>query len=149
MGFIKRLQLNYSYDQMMDGLSYLGSNYEKFVEIFTANTSKEYKIDTSKTYFDCTNFYFEIDREDMFRRKGPSKENKRCPIVGLGLLLDNNQIPIGMKLFPGNASEKPILPSIINSLKNKNNIKGRTIHVADKGLNCAQNIAYSNQPHLM
>ena len=58
----------------------------------------------SQTYFDCTNFYFEIDREDDFRRKGPSKENRRDPIVGLGLLLDANQIPIGMKMYPGKMS---------------------------------------------
>lgn len=134
---------DFSYDQLMDGVSFFGENYKKFVEIFTAMTSQKYKIDTDKTYFDCTNFYFEIDREDSFRKKGPSKEKRSDPIMGLGLLLDSNQIPIGMKMFPGNESEKPVLRDIINSLKTKNNIKGRTIHVADKGLNCAQNIAFA------
>ena len=134
---------DFSYDQLMDGVSFFGENYKKFVEIFTAMTSQKYKIDTDKTYFDCTNFYFEIDREDSFRKKGPSKEKRSDPIIGLGLLLDSNQIPIGMKMFPGNESEKPVLRDVINSLKTKNNIKGRTIHVADKGLNCAQNIAFA------
>jgi hypothetical protein len=132
---------DYSYDQLLDGLSFLGTNYMKFVEIFTTATSAVYGLDTSKTYFDCTNFYFEIDREDDFRRKGPSKENRKDPIVGLGLLIDNNQIPIGMEMFPGNESEKPIIRDVIGSLKKRNNIAGRTIHVADKGLNCAENIA--------
>lgn len=91
-----------SYDQLLDGLSFIGSNYEKFIEIFTTQVSSSYGVDTTKTYFDCTNFYFEIDREDDFRKKGPSKENKKEPIVGLGLLLDSNQIPIGMKMYPGN-----------------------------------------------
>ena len=136
---------NYSYDQMLNGLSFIGTNYKKFIEIFTANTDKAYGLDTSKTYFDCTNFYFEIDREDDFRRKGPSKENRKDPIVGLGLLLDNNQIPIGMEMFPGNESEKPVLREIIDGLKKRNNITGRTIHVADKGLNCAENIAFSKK----
>ena len=130
-----------SYDQLLDGLDFMGTNYRKFVEIFTAATANTYGLDTSKTYFDCTNFYFEIDREDDFRRKGPSKENRKDPIVGLGLLLDNNQIPICMEMFPGNESEKPVIRDVINSLKKRNNISGRTIHVADKGLNCAQNIA--------
>lgn len=134
---------SFSYDQLLDGLSFLGSNYEKFIEIFTVQTRAAYGINTSKTYFDCTNFYFEIDREDDFRRKGPSKENSKSPIVGLGLLLDSNQIPIGMKMYPGNESEKPVLREVIDNLKKQNNIKGRTIHVADKGLNCAQNIAFS------
>lgn len=134
---------NYSYDQLLDGLSFLGSNYEKFIEIFTVQVGGIYGIDTTNTYFDCTNFYFEIDREDDFRRKGPSKENSMNPIVGLGLLLDSHQIPIGMKMYPGNDSEKPILRDVIDNLKKQNNIKGKTIHVADKGLNCASNIAFS------
>ena len=137
--------VHYSYDQLLDGLAFLGTNYEKFIEIFTVQTSAIYGLDTSKSYFDCTNFYFEIDREDDFRKKGPSKENKKEPIVGLGLLLDKNQIPIGMKMYPGNESEKPVLRDIIDDLKIKNNIVGKTIHVADKGLNCTQNIAFSKQ----
>jgi len=136
---------DYSYDQLLDGLAFLGSNYEKFIELFTAQVGNTYGIDTTKTYFDCTNFYFEIDREDDFRKKGPSKENKKDPIVGLGLLLDSHQIPIGMKMYPGNESEKPILRDVIDHLKRQNNITGKTIHVADKGLNCAQNIAFSKK----
>ena len=137
--------VNYSYDQLMDGLSFIGNDYEKFIEIFTVQTNKVYGLDVSKSYFDCTNFYFEIDREDDFRRKGPSKENKKAPIVGLGLLLDRNQIPVGMKMYPGNQSEKPVLRDVITRLKKQNNITGRTIHVADKGLNCAENIAFSKK----
>ena len=136
---------HYSYDQLLNALAFLGNNYEKFVEIFTAQTNQFFGLDSSKTYFDCTNFYFEIDREDDFRRKGPSKENRKDPIVGLGLLLDSNQIPIGMKMYPGNESEKPILRDVINQLKTHNNVTGKTIHVADKGLNCAKNIAFSKK----
>jgi transposase len=117
----------------------------KFIEIFTANVKSIYDLDTSKTYFDCTNFYFEIDREDDFRRKGPSKENRKDPIVGLGLLLDANQIPIGMEMYPGNESEKPVIRDVIDNLKKRNNIVGKTIHVADKGLNCAQNISFAKK----
>ena len=133
----------YPYDQLLDGLSFIGNEYENFVEAFTVQLKSIYGTDTSKTYFDCTNFYFEIDREDDFRRKGPSKEFRKDPIVGLGLLLDSNQIPIGMKMYPGNESEKPVMRDVISNLKKQNNITGRTIHVADKGLNCAQNIAFS------
>ncbi len=136
---------DYSYDQLLDGLGFLGNDYEKFIEIFTTQVKNTYKYDTSKTYFDSTNFYFEIDREDDFRKKGPSKENKKEPIVGLGLLLDSNQIPIGMKMYPGNESEKPVLRNVIDNLKRQNNITGKTIHVADKGINCAKNIFFSKK----
>lgn len=129
-----------SYDQILSCCEFIGSNYEKIIEIFTAMVQKKHGIETSHTYFDCTNFFFEIDKEDDLRRNGPGKENRKCPIVGLGLLLDANMLPIGMKMYPGNESEKPLLRSIVGELKEKNQIEGKTIHVADKGLNCAENI---------
>lgn len=134
---------DFSLDQLYSGIRYIGSEYEKIIEIYNHQINQKYKFDTEKTYFDCTNFYFEIDREDELRRKGPSKENHKSPIVGLGLLLDSNQIPIGMKIYPGNESEKPILRSVIDDLKARNNITGRTIQVADKGLNCINNIMHA------
>lgn len=134
---------DYSLNQLYDGLEYIGCEYEKIIEIYNHQIQQMYPFNTSHTYFDCTNFYFEIDREDDFRRKGPSKENKKEPIVGMGLLLDANLIPIGMKLYPGNESEKPVLRNIIDDLKNRNSISGKTIQVADKGLNCAENIIHA------
>ena len=132
--------LKISLDQMYDGVFALGKNYQKIIDIYNENFKKIIKRDTSKTYFDCTNFYFEIDEQDDFRRKGPSKENKPNPLVGLSLLLDKNLIPLGMKIYPGNKSEKPIIREVISELKNSNSIKGKTIQVADKGLNCGENI---------
>ena len=134
---------DFSLNQLYDGLEYIGCEYEKIIEIYNHQIQQMYRFDTSHTYFDCTNFYFEIDKEDDFRKKGPSKENRREPIVGLGLLLDANQIPIGMKLFPGNQSEKPVIRNIIQDLKKRNSVSGRTIQIADKGLNCAENIFHA------
>lgn len=133
----------FSLDQLYSGLGYIGSEYEKIIEIFNHQVALKYPFDTSHSYFDCTNFYFEIDREDDFRLKGPSKENKKEPIVGMGLLLDANQIPIGMKMYPGNESEKPVIRDIIDDLKQRNRISGKTIQVADKGLNCFENILHA------
>lgn len=134
---------DFSLSQLYDGLEYIGCEYEKIIEIYNHQLQQMYKFDTSHTYFDCTNFYFEIDKEDDFRKKGPSKENKKEPIVGMGLLLDANQIPIGMKLFPGNESEKPVIRNVISELKTRNSVSGRTIQIADKGLNCAENIFHA------
>ena len=134
---------DFSLNQLYDGLEYIGCEYEKIIEIYNHQIQQMYQFDTSHTYFDCTNFYFEIDREDNFRKKGPSKENRKEPIVGLGLLLDANQIPIGMKLFPGNQSEKPVIRNIIDNLKKRNSVSGRTIQIADKGLNCTENIFHA------
>lgn len=133
----------FSLDQIYSGLEYIGSEYEKVIEIFNHQVALKYPFDTSHSYFDCTNFYFEIDKEDHFRLKGPSKENKKEPIVGMGLLLDANQIPIGMKMYPGNESEKPVIREIIDELKQRSHISGRIIQVADKGLNCFHNILHA------
>lgn len=140
-------QCSFSYDQLLEGLSYFGENYEKIVEIFSKLTNEKYDLDPSVGYFDCTNFYFEIDREDDIRKKGPSKENRKEPILSLGLLLDARQIPIGLKLFPGNESEKPQIRRVISELKKQNEINGRTVQVADKGLNCARNIYEALRHH--
>lgn len=136
-------QFDFSLSQLYSGLEYLGLEYEKIIEIYNHQVNELYPFDTSHTYFDCTNFYFEIDKEDDLRRKGPSKENRKEPIVGLGLLLDAHQIPIGMKIYPGNQSEKPVIRNIIDDLKRRNNISGKTIQVADKGLNCSENIIHA------
>lgn len=133
----------FSRDQLYSGLAYLGSEYEKILEIYNHQLSRKFPFDTAHTYFDCTNFYFEIDREDDFRRKGPSKENRKEPLVGLGLLLDARQLPIGMKLYPGNESEKPVMRNVLEDLKQRHHITGRTIRVADKGLNCLNNLLHA------
>ncbi len=53
----------FSLNQLYAGLEYLGSEYEKIIEIYNHQINRNYPFDTSHTYFDCTNFYFEIDRE--------------------------------------------------------------------------------------
>ncbi|WP_102341892.1 IS1634 family transposase [Galactobacillus timonensis] len=129
-----------SLDQLYNGVDFFGKEYQKIIEIYTAAVRQKYSYDVSHVYFDCTNFYFEIDRENDLCLKGPSKENKTDPIVGMGLLLDANRIPVGMEIFPGNESEKPVIRSVVNELKTRHNIAGRTIRIADKGLNCSANI---------
>lgn len=131
----------FSLDQLYDGLSYLGEEHEKVVEIYNDRVARIFPRDTTTTYFDCTNFYFEIDAEDGLRRKGPSKEHRPEPIVRMGLLLDADCVPIGMSVFPGNESEKPQLREVVGGLKERHAITGRTVRVADKGLNCADNVA--------
>ena len=133
-------EIDFSYDQILKAIEFVGADYKRFVEIFTEATKENFGINTSTTYFDCTNFYFEIDRESGLKQKGPCKHNSRNPIVGMGLLLDKNMLPVGMKIYPGNESEKPLIRDVINDLKSQNKISGRTVQVADKGLNCSRNI---------
>ena len=131
---------NLSYDQMLDGLDVLGENYQNIIEIINKHYKKCYKRRTESVYFDCTNFYFEIDKPLLDKQKGPSKENRKEPIIGMALLLDQDQIPLSMHMYPGNQSEKPEIRKVIDRMKSTNKVNGKTIQVADKGLNCARNI---------
>lgn len=129
-----------SYEQILDGVEYIGQNYEKFVELFGEACGRVWPSDRSVAYFDCTNHYFEADlpREDL--QKGPSKENRREPIIGQALLLDASGLPIGMSLYPGNRSENPKIRKSIEAMKSRYGVEGRVVQVADKGPNCARNV---------
>lgn len=132
---------HFSSDQLYDSiLPFVGDEYERILEIINHAFNKKYGRKTDNVFFDGTNYYFEINKEKDDKRKGPSKENRADPIVSMGLLLDEEQIPLAMKMFPGNESEKPVMRNIISTMKEQNNINGRTIQVADKGLNCTKNI---------
>lgn len=130
----------YTYDQILDGINFIGSDFHKYIEVINHHIGKKYGRNLSVGYFDCTNYYFEIDEEDGYRRKGPSKENRHDPIIGQSLLLDADMIPLDMEMYPGNESEKPYLRDRIEDMKARNGVSGRVIQVADKGLNCARNI---------
>lgn len=60
-------------------------------------------------YYDCTNFFFEIEEESGIRKYGKSKEHRPNPIVQLGLFLDADGIPLAFTVFPGNENEQPTL----------------------------------------
>lgn len=95
---------------------------------------------TSAVFFDCTNYYFEIDLPKEDKQKGPSKENRHDPIIGQALLLDADLVPLAMQMYPGNESKKPYIRKIIQEMKERYNVTGKTVQVADKRLNCAKNI---------
>lgn len=105
-------------------------------------------------YYDVTNYYFEIPYDDNdeydedgnvsktgFRKKGPSKEHRKTPIIQMGLLMDSNGIPMAFHTFPGNGSEKTNLLPNIKRVKKEFKLN-RIIIVADRGLNTSDNTAY-------
>ena len=101
--------------------------------------TKQYGRKTDLLYYDCTNYYFEIDLEDELRKKGPGKEHRPNPIVQLGLSMDEEGIPIAYELFPGNESEKLHLRLMFSELVREYNT-GKMIAVADSAQNTGNNI---------
>lgn len=129
-----------SEDQVYDGLSFIGESYKKYIELFNHCYEQHYQRNFSNVFFDCTNYYFEIDLPYEDKQKGPSKENRHDPIIGQALLLDADLVPVAMQMYPGNESEKPYIRKIIEEMKSRYKVSGKTVQVADKGLNCARNI---------
>ena len=116
------------------------------------NTKDKYNRDASTSYYDCTNYYFEIEYDDEdikdengniikkgIRKRGPEKNHRPDPIVEMGLLLDSKGFPISYNLFSGNTSEKETLVPEIHNIKRRHNID-KVIVVADRGLNCSDNM---------
>ena len=135
-------------------LDYFNS-YKNEIELLLWNNTKDkYNRDASKSYYDCTNYYFEINYNDEdlvddegnilekgYRKKGPEKNHRPDPIIEMGLLMDSTDIPMAYDLFPGNESEKLSLLPIVRRVKSKMNIE-RIVVVADRGLNTSDNIYY-------
>ena len=143
---------DFSKDDMYRSLDYFNSYKEELQTLLWENTKDKYKRDTSSCYYDCTNYYFEIEYNDDdilnnkgevvqkgLRKRGPEKNKRPDPIVEMGLLMDASGIPLSYDLFPGNESEKLSLRPILNRTQSSFNI-GRTIVVADRGLNTSDNI---------
>jgi hypothetical protein len=100
-----------------------------------------YGRDTRIVYYDVTNFYFEIDKEDDLRNRGYSKENRRDPIVQMGLAMDADGVPLHYELFPGSTLDKQTFRSVVGEVR-RNYDTGRIIVVADKGVTTGDNIYY-------
>ena len=71
------------------------------------NSNRILKRNNSVLYYDCTNYYFEIEEEDVFRQYGKSKEYRPNPIIQMGLFMDGDGIPLTFDLFEGATNEQP------------------------------------------
>ena len=135
-------QFNFSLDDVYDALSHFNNIAVNLQKHLHEKITEQYKRKTDLVYYDVTNYYFEIDKQDELRRKGPSKENKKKPIIQMGLLLDKCSLPISYKIFPGNNHDSQTLMPMLTEIKKTFGVK-RLIVVADKGLNSGDNIAYN------
>ncbi len=107
----KRLleQPNFDYQHIERALPVLCDNMD-FIQSELYKNSNEYMERNNKIlYYDCTNYYFEIEEEDGLKQYGKSKENRPNPIVQMGLFMDGNGLPLAFDLTPGNTNEQTTL----------------------------------------
>lgn len=94
-------------------------------------------------YYDCTNYYFEIEQEEGCKKYGKSKEHRPNPIVQMGLFVDGDGIPLAFSLFPGNQNEqtslKPLEQKILQEFGHQ-----KFIYCSDAGLASESNRAYNH-----
>ena len=121
----------------------LFNKFKDAIQLHMYNQIREqYEPKNDIVYYDVTNYYFEINQQDDFRRKGVSKEHRPKPLVQMGLLMDTLGIPISYKLFKGNDNDCTTLLPVLKEIRKSFDL-GRVIVVADKGLNTAENIYYN------
>ena len=141
-----------SLDDLYRSLNPLLDCKEELFKTIWNNTKDKYNRDASTSYYDCTNYYFEIEYDDEdikdkdgniikkgIRKRGPEKNHRPDPIVEMGLLLDKQGFPISYNIFPGNTSEKETLIPEIQNIKKRHDID-KVVVVADRGLNCSNNM---------
>lgn len=116
-------------------LSYIAKNIDFIQEQIFNNSKKVINRNSKVIYYDCTNYFFEIDNDDDLRKYGISKEHKPNPIVGMGLFMDGDGLPLSYNIYPGNMNEqKTLIPEenkIINKFKLNNT---KLILCTDAGL---------------
>lgn len=139
----------YELHDVYRALSVLAEESDYIQSELYKNTHFIKKRNTSTLYYDCTNYYFEIEEDDDFRKYGKSKENRPNPIVGMGLMMDGDGIPLAFDLYEGNKNEqvtlKPLEERIIKDFE-----LSKFIYCSDAGLasknnkkfNSIQNRAY-------
>ncbi len=145
---------DFSLDDVYRSLDYFARYSEPLQKYLHQKVCEVIGRDGELGYYDVTNYYFEIPYDDEdeyddngvltkkgFRKKGPSKEHRRTPIVQMGLLMDSNSIPMAFDTFSGGESEKTSLIPIIRRVKKDYGLE-RIIAVADRGLNTSDNTAF-------
>lgn len=106
-------------------------------------TAKRFKRNDRVLYYDCTNYYFEIEEESGIRKYGVSKENRPNPIVQMGLFMDGDGIPLAFCINAGNTNEqttlKPLEKKIIDDFQH-----GKFVVCTDAGLSSIGNRKFNS-----
>lgn len=95
-------------------------------------------------YYDCTNYYFEIEEADDLRRYGKSKQHQPLPLVGMGLFMDSDGIPLAFDIYPGNQSEQPTLKPLEKKVLRDYGLE-QIIVCTDAGLSSKSNRKFNDK----
>ena len=133
----------YSLDNVYDALQILADESDYIQCDLYRNSNFLHTRNKSVLYYDCTNFFFEIEQEDELRKYGKSKEHRPSPIVELGLFMDADGFPLAFDIYPGNQNEqttlKPLEQKVIRDFE-----CSKFIFCSDSGLGSKSNRQFND-----
>lgn len=133
----------YSLDNVYDALQILADESDYIQSDLYKNSNFLHTRNKSVLYYDCTNFFFEIEQEDELRKYGKSKEHRPSPIVELGLFMDADGFPLAFDIYPGNQNEqttlKPLEQKVIRDFE-----CSKFIFCSDSGLGSKSNRQFND-----
>ena len=133
-------KMDFDLNAVYRSLSILPDYREDLLQHLHKMMVEQYNRDSTLLFYDVTNYYFEIDNEDSFRRKGVSKEHRPSPIVQMGLFMDDKGFPVTYDLFPGNTNDGKTFTPMSEKVRGQLDMD-HLIFVADKGMMSGDNIS--------
>ena len=141
-------------DNVYDALDVIYKNKQQIIQRMNTCITRGIGRDTGAVFYDVTNFFFEVEQPDEdelddegnviepgLRKMGVSKENRKQPIVQMGLFLDNNGIPISIEMFPGNTLDHLTFRTAMKNTVDNLDLD-RFILIADRGMYNGTNMCH-------
>ena len=134
----------YNLENLYRGLTYLNSNLDYIHKQLYSNSKSVVDRNTKIMYFDCTNYYFDINEETELQKYGHGKDGKAKPLVGMGLFMDGNGLPIAMNIFPGSDSETKQLIPLQKQIANDFDLEDKKTIICTDAAMCTDEIKQFN-----
>lgn len=135
-------QPNFDLHQIYRALDVLNKESDLIQSELYKNSLKLSKRNTNVLYYDCTNYFFEVEQEDGLKQYGISKEHRPNPIVQMGLFMDGDGIPLAFSIQAGNTSEQQTLKPLEKQILRDFDLS-KFIVCTDAGLACHANREYN------
>ena len=136
-------QPDFELHQIYRALSVLSENSDMIQAELYKRSKKVIKRSTGVLFYDCTNYFFEIEQESGSRKYGASKENRPNPIVQMGLFMDRSGIPLAFCINPGNTNEQVTLKPLEQQIMSDFELS-KFIVCTDAGLSSEANRRFNN-----
>ena len=134
----------YNLENLYRGLTYLNEDLDYIQKELYNNSKSVIDRNTKIMYFDCTNYYFDINEETDFQKYGHGKDGKAKPLVGMGLFMDGHGLPIAMNLFPGNENETKHLIPLQEEISKEFNLQDKQTIICTDAAMCTDEIKRFN-----